>query len=112
MAKKMTQAEKIVAAFAQGLMRAVLDYDESEPVAPITAPHAGEDPRIARVQVPDIQHPPEEIDLFKRMKDAVAEGDIDMADVAQVEEVLRMQREAREKPRAEDAVKRVQAPDA
>lgn len=111
MSKKMSQAEKIVAAFAQGLMRAVLDHDDSEPVEPITTPPAGLDPRLVRVQVPDIEQPAEEIDLFKRMKDAVAEGDIDMSDVAQVEAVLRQQREAREAPRVEDSVKRVQAPD-
>jgi hypothetical protein len=109
----MTAAERLVAAFARGLMQGLLQAQAPDPEEPPSL--VWPEPRVvARPRIPDIEHPPEEIDLFARMKDEMAQGDADLSDVAMVEQALREAAAARERDASNPVVegtRRVRAPD-
>lgn len=112
----MTAAERLVAAFAQGLMREILTcrVEEVAPeryAQPVRDTTPEESARIGRVAAPDLAPQETEIDLLARMHEAAREGEIDMSDVGMVEAALQAQREARTPPR-DDGTRRVNAPDA
>jgi hypothetical protein len=113
-----TAAERLVAAFARGLMEAALSYEQPDcPPAPLTPAREKtpeESAEIGRPRIPDIDHAPEEIDLFAAMKAAAREGDADLSDVAMVEQALREAAAARERDAMQPPVegtRRVRAPD-
>jgi hypothetical protein len=113
-----TAAERLVAAFAQGFMQAALAYEEPDK-QPAPMPTRDKTPEeiaeIGRPRIPDIEHAPEEINLFARMKEEMAEGDADLSDVAMVEAALRQAAAAREAAAANpvgEGTHRVRAPDA
>jgi hypothetical protein len=112
----------ITRGIVQGLGDELRAYMASSPEpdcpAPTYVPRDKTLEEIAAVgmpRVPDIAPQGEEIDLLARMKQAVHEGDVDLADVAMVEEVLR--RQAFDRAQAEvaamkaDGTRRVNAPD-
>jgi hypothetical protein len=111
----MTAAERLVAAFARGLVHGLLDVSPVDQPGPSPVVDSAEQ-RVAspRVTIPDIA-PPEEIDLFAQMKEQMHEGDTDLSDVASVEAALQQiaaAREAAANPPIGEGTRRVRAPDA